>query len=286
LPRLDLSGAGFILYKNPPFQEEKMNINCSAGMGVLDTQKCLTCALDHPGCGFDYAVLKAMFGSSEQEQRRNEIHVTDLTGCIRKAWYDKTNTTAEYPHEMLTRWIGTKIHSAVEGSDELMDSELPVAYDGLVGKSDIVYKDGRIVDIKSTRWLMPAKVPYGSHVLQVNIYAYLLRKMGRQVTSLQIQYIDASGPSKCRKCRLPVRMYQGELRCPSCGQVVRGAHLGALLVDVDLLSDEEILERIQERKENLENALAMGIAPEKEPGYLCSYCAHLEKCGPSLMEGD
>jgi hypothetical protein len=122
--------------------------------------------------------------------------------------------------------------------------------------------------------------------LQVNIYAYLLRKMGREVAKLQIQYIDASGPTKCRACRLVVRKYEGEYRCPSCGKVIKNAHLGALLVDVPIMRDEEVLEHIQERKENLENAMAMGIAPEKEPGYLCGYCAHLEECGPSMMEGD
>ncbi len=262
-----------------------MNITCSAEKGVFDTEKCLACALSGGNtCGYDYAVLKNMFGDSEQEARRNEIHVTDLTGCIRKAWYDKTCILNEYPHEMLTRWIGTKIHSAVEGSDKFMDSELPVQWDSLFGKSDIVYKDGRIVDIKSTRWLMPAKVPYGSHVLQVNIYAFMLRKMGRDVSRLQIQYIDASGPTKCRACRLVARQYEGVYRCPSCGKELKNAHLGALLVEVPILRDDEVLERIQERKENLENAMAMGIAPEKEPGYLCSYCSHVDLCQPALTE--
>jgi CRISPR/Cas system-associated exonuclease Cas4 (RecB family) len=261
-----------------------MKITCSAEKGVLGTEKCLACALDNPPCGYDYAVLKNMFGDSQHEERMSTIHVTDLTGCIRKAWYEKTIETAEYPHEMLTRWIGTKIHSAVEGSDELMDSELPVVWDSLVGKSDIVYHDGRIVDLKSTRWMMPAKLPYGSHVLQVNIYAFMLRQMGREVTKLQIQYIDASGPTKCRACRLIVRKYDGEYRCPSCGKAVKNAHLGAMLVEIPIMRDEEVLERIQERKENLENAMAMGIAPEKEPGYLCAYCSHIDLCQPALTE--
>ena len=93
-----------------------MQITCSAEKGVLDTQKCLACSLagENP-CGYDYAVLENMFADSQHEARKNEIHVTDLTGCIRKAWYDKTQASAEYPHEMLTRWLGTKIHAAVEG---------------------------------------------------------------------------------------------------------------------------------------------------------------------------
>jgi len=261
-----------------------MNITCSAEKGVLDTEKCLVCALDTPPCGYDRAVLKNIFGDSQHEERKSTIHVTDLTGCIRKAWYEKTNPAPEYPHEALTRWLGTKIHGAIEGSDEFMDSELPVVWDTLVGKSDIVYKDGRIVDIKTSRWLIPSKLPYGSHVLQVNIYAFMLRKMGRDVSRLQIQYIDMSGPSKCRACRLAVRMYDGVYRCPSCGKEIKNAHLGAMLVDIPIMRDDEIMERISERKENLENAMAMGIAPQKEPGYLCSYCNSVEICGPALTE--
>jgi hypothetical protein len=28
----------------------------------------------------------------------------------------------------------------------------------------------------------------------------------------------------------------------------------------------------------------MDLAPEREPGYLCSYCSHYVKCRPELKE--
>ena len=262
-----------------------MQIQCSGGKGVMELDECYACALNHDNnCGYDYSLLKAIFGSSEKDERANEGHVTDLTGCLRRAWYDKTNPQPEYVHEILARWLGTATHMATEGSDERLESELPLSYDGLKGTADVVYKDGRVVDLKTSRWLYPQKLPYGSHELQVNIYAHMLRKQGREFNRLRIQYVDMSGPSKCRKCRVPVRMFDGELKCPSCFQYVSNAHLGAVLVDIPIWSDQDIEDLIRNRKDLLEGALAFGSPPEREAGYLCAYCSHREICNPDTTE--
>jgi CRISPR/Cas system-associated exonuclease Cas4 (RecB family) len=263
-----------------------MNIICSVGFGEMPVEACLKCAASHdrPPCGFDYALLKAMYASNQSSERASKIHVTDLTGCSRKAYLDKREPAAERPHEMLVRWLGSGMHGMVEDKDDLFDSELPVVHDGIVGRSDIVYKDGRLVDLKFTRWMYVNKLPYGSHALQVNIYGWMLRQMGRKIDRLQIQYIDASGPTKCRKCSLPVRMIDDELKCPKCFNAPKGAHLGVYLMDVPVLTDEEVKYHIQARKDNLEAALAMGMPPEREPGFLCNYCSHYSACQPELME--
>lgn len=185
---------------------------------------------------------------------------------------------------MLVRWMGSSFHSMVEADDPYFESELKVAHDGIIGRSDLVYKDGTLVDLKFTRWIYPHKLPYGSHALQVNVYAWMLRKMGREISRLQIQYIDASGPTKCRTHRLPVRMIDGKLTCPKCLLTLKGAHLGVVLVDIPLMTDEEVVDHIGKRKENLEAALQMGIPPEREPGFLCAYCSHYEQCLPELMD--
>lgn len=252
-----------------------MLINCSGGKGTIELSACLNCALNLENtCGYDYTLIREIMNDEVKESRRGEIHVTDLTGCLKRAYLDKVSPAPEYMHETLARWLGTNFHHAAEGSDDLMDSELPLSYNGIVGKADIVYKSGRVVDFKFTRWMYVNKLPYGSHSTQVNIYAYLLRKMGREVTSLAIQYVDASGPTKCRKCRVPVRMIGGELRCPKCEATPANAHLGAYLAEIPLMDNEEIESLIVERKETLEAALAMSMAPEMEPGFLCAYCGH------------
>jgi hypothetical protein len=257
-----------------------MNILCSANSVELSTEECLACALHtgRPPCGYDYALLKAIYASNEKDERANSIHVTDLTGCARRAYYDKRDPSPEYPHEMLVRWMGSGFHKMVEGSDGVLDCELPLNMAGIVGRSDLVYKDGRLVDLKFTRWMYVDKLPYGSHALQVNVYAWMLRMMGREVNRLQIQYIDASGPTKCRKCRVPVRYVDGVLTCPKCLTAPKGAHLGAFLTDIPMYSDEEVHRLIMTRKTNLEAALAMGMPPEADPGFLCAYCAHSSKC--------
>jgi len=262
-----------------------MKINCSGGKGVMELQDCFACALEGENiCGYDYALIKEMMSDQDKEERRNSIHVTDLTGCLRRAYYDKKEPAAEYIHETLARWLGTNFHHAAENQDELFDSELLLSHNGIVGRSDLVYKNGRIVDYKFVRWMYVDRLPYGSHALQLNIYGYMLRKQGRPVTRLQVQYVDASGPTKCKKCKVPVRMYEGELKCPNCFQYIPNAHLGAYLCDIPIMSDEEVEANILHRKEELEASLALGMPPAREPGYLCAYCAHAQKCCPDMDE--
>ena len=254
----------------------------------MDTSACLMCARsqsEQHTCGFDYPLLKSLFNNQEQENRKNEIHVTDLTGCLLKAYFDKTNPPSEYVHEKLTRWMGNAVHTYAETNDEYVESELPLAHMGIVGKADIVYKNGRVSDNKTTRWMYINKLPYSSHALQVNIYAWMLRGMGREVNQLQIQYIDMSGPTKCRACRVPVRKINGEVKCPKCLKTPGGAHLGAYLVNVDLMTDSEVEDRIIERKERLDASIKMGLAPAAEPGFLCDYCsASGNLCTPEVVE--
>jgi CRISPR/Cas system-associated exonuclease Cas4 (RecB family) len=239
---------------------------CSNGYGEVSVPECLDCALaGRNHCGMDYGLLKKIHEGSD----RSGVHVTDLTGCLLRAYWGKARPKPKYVHEMLVLAMGTAIHGFLEDSDEHMDCELPLEAMGVVGTADVVYKDGRIVDYKSTRWIYPDKLPYGSHTLQVNIYAHLLRRMGRQVKSLAIQYIDVSGPTKCRACKLA---------CPKCGNQPRGAHLGAVLVPVPMMSEWEIEKFIEDRRNILEMALEAGMPPEAEPSFLCDYCEYQEEC--------
>lgn len=263
-----------------------MTVLCAAGKGEMEIGACLSCALTsgQPPCGYDYVLLKSLLGDEEQEKRRGEVHVTDLTGCIRRAYYDKVEPSPEFVHDKLVRWLGTHVHAGAESEDGFFDSELPLAYDGIAGRADVVYKNGRLLDIKTTRWLKIHSVPYGSHALQVNVYAWMLRKMGRPVEKLQIQYIDLSGPSKCRGCKRTVQMIGGMLKCPECLRVLPDAHMGALLVDIPILTDEEVEAHILDRKKELEMSIALGSPPDKEPGFLCAYCAHYAKCQPDARD--
>jgi len=133
--------------------------------------------------------------------------------------------------------------------------------------------------LKSTRWLTPSKLPYGSHELQVNIYAEMLRQNGKDVRSAAIQYIDMSGPTKCRTCKV---MYvpngAGDLSCPKCGKSSNEAHTGAVLIEIPLRDPAEIQQLIEERRNKLLKALETGEMPDTEPSFLCEYCPFVEIC--------
>ncbi len=255
-------------------QQHSDTVLCSAGRGERKREECLACAKEgRQTCGFDFILLKAILDTRE----RTGIHVTDLTGCLRKSFFDKTTTAPEYVHAQMYRFMGTIAHGVLEqyGNDE---AELPVEALGITGKMD-VYRDGRIIDFKTARWLTPSKLPYGSHELQVNIYAEMLRQQGKVVTSAAIQYIDMSGPTKCKICK---SVYQpdelGMLTCPKCGRSYSDAHTGAVLVEIELRDNSEIRQLIEERRDVLLKALSDEIMPDAEPSFLCEYCPFVNLC--------
>jgi hypothetical protein len=251
---------------------------CAAGKGEMSAADCLACALKHSPrtwCGYDYALIKRLL----TDAHRTGIHVSDLTGCLKRAYLDKVDPQPQFVHEKLIVTLGTVAHSFLEGSDEHLTSEMDLEAMGVVGRADVIYKDGRLVDFKTTRWIYPNKLPYGSHAKQINIYAHLLRKMGHPVTSLAVQYIDMSGPTKCRKCRRAYRSdIQGNLSCPVCGGTTKNAHLGAVLIEIPMEPEEEIEEYIRWKSEELQVALETGIAPPVKPSFLCNYCDHVDGC--------
>jgi CRISPR/Cas system-associated exonuclease Cas4 (RecB family) len=254
---------------------EIVQINCSAGRGVMPKTDCLNCALAGANtCGYDYSLLVYLLNDPE----RTGIHVTDLTGCIRKAFYHRTREQVEFIHEMLVRKLGTAVHSKLERQDPNFVAELELDALGIVGRADVYYDNGRILDYKTTRWLTPSKLPYGSHIEQVNIYAALLREMGMPVTSAAIQYIDLSGPTKCKRCNRAYMPVDGILACPKCGASSGEAHLGAVIFEIQLYPHDEVVNKIIERRDALSTALESGNTPLAEEGFLCNYCPFTEIC--------
>lgn len=247
-------------------------------------EDCLACAeRAENDCGYDYALLEFMYN---QVQRRPRLHATDLVGCLLRSYWSKGDEQpAEYPHQMLMRSLGTITHGLLEGSDaEGAWTERTYEVNGVVGTVDKYYPDlNRIVDFKTTRWLKPSNLPYGSHEVQVNIYAYLMREHGHEVDEAYIQYIDLSGPTKCRQCKLPVVPKPDGLACPNCGYYPRGAHLGAVMFPADLMHPEEIKHFVEQRRDSLQLSLDMEDTPEAEPSFLCSYCKFLDQCREGLL---
>ncbi len=66
----------------------------------------------------------------------------------------------------------------------------------IVGTPDVIYPDrGLVVDYKTTA-MTPKKGPYPHHVLQVNIYRWLVQDYHR-INRLEIVYLDMKGTARC-----------------------------------------------------------------------------------------
>jgi len=250
---------------------------CSATNSVVSMDYCLSCALNQPApCGYDYALIKRVHKAL---QPREGIHVTDLVHCLRRAYYHRTQPVPERVSDVLYRVLGTATHSILEDEqDNNLITELPLEHAGLVGQIDAYYPEkGILVDSKTTRWLTLTKLPYGDHEMQVNLYRWLLHQNGFEVNRIFLHYIDLSGPSKCRRCKLPLVEQDGIFTCPVCGYVNPEGHHGAVMIEVMLKPLDEIDRFIRERKAILES----GEMPEAEPGYLCNYCQFNQICPDS-----
>jgi hypothetical protein len=145
------------------------------------------------------------------------------------------------------------------------------------------YITSGVVTHNTTRWLMKNKLPYGSHVRQLNVYAALLRAQGREVTSAAIQYIDLSGPTKCSSCKGPCEPDEGGVMvCTRCGKTLPNGHPGVAMVEVELEDDAIVAEWINTRRKLLEMALESNTSPDPDPSYLCDYCAFASRCAKEI----
>ena len=79
----------------------------------------------------------------EDENRRNELHLTDLTSeCPRKVWYEKRDPLPDDPEGVLRMWEGKAMH---EASPLLEYHELELEYDDVKTRID-EYGNGILIE--------------------------------------------------------------------------------------------------------------------------------------------
>lgn len=245
---------------------------CERTKQVTTLQACLKCATEGPGCHIPRGFILSLIN----ENGREGIHVTDITGCLRKGFYKRT----EEPRATLlsayaVRLYGTVIHDAFAKHDEEANTKLVLDFGDvqIVGTADAVY-DGTIEDIKTTRWLQPYMLPYGNHLKQILYYAVMLWKSGKPVHKGIIRYVDLSGPSKCRKCKVQHSLCQ-------CGAAIpKGAHNGFWAYTV-FWTERDFEIAYQEMNtvvHQLQTAIQMNLAPDGTPSWECRYCDFSGQC--------
>lgn len=196
--------------------------------------------------------LDEMFRQSlcEPGPSREGIHVTDLVGCIRQTYYNKTLKWPPNIQSLLRMRIGTEVHHIKSFPSEKYDDdgvfhEKTMEWEGITGTMDEFYR-GIIVDKKTTRSL--PMTPKDSHVQQVMYYKVLAEEgLGLPVTDGAICYIDVNNA------------------------VFRHLHV-PLPTNTDRIQAEMIT-----RRDTLLSALELGRPPEREPQW-CDTCPYGAIC--------
>lgn len=241
-------------------------------------------AKEHPEFPFSPSILLLI---AESMTERNGIHVTDLVSpCFRKSWLEKHVEYAVEPQEMMAMVMGTIVHSFLERGDGLkeLDIQVSVGEATILGRIDYFDPErGILEDYKTTRWIVPSKLPYGTHVEQVNVYAWMLKQNGYNPRRAFVRYIDLSGPSRCDRCRVNLISYEypGELLvCPSCQALysTKTHHLGVVQVEIPLWEESFCSSWVEKRLNQLMEVLASKQEPPVERTWLCIYCPFRKRC--------
>lgn len=136
------------------------------------------------------------------KERPDGISVTQLLGCPRKVFLEKTNDWFSSPIENWPALRGTLVHGLLEqtgGQRSEVEVRHERVYRGITisGQPDSVRVLGNgkrrlIRDWKSTNKLPYYDNAYSSHKLQTNIYRWLLQ-LDPRFTEIEIVYISMDG---------------------------------------------------------------------------------------------
>ena len=227
---------------------------------------------------------------SLKKTRYGLLHVTDLTKpCVRHTYYDKLKIhtqAATYDTTLLSYFFGGEgIHQLLDKASAEGEGETPLYYnfvddtpvtlfgkDGeltaevkkwgvaewlkiLIGESDAIYKVGdqeMLVDYKTIKSKgFKKKAASDDHVLQMSIYAYLMKKiMKKDITHGAVIYLD----------------YDDRFGKP-------------LIFSMPLASADVIHEMLLKKYEMIKSATETGVLPPREQTWLCDgYCKYASRC--------
>jgi len=187
----------------------------------------------------------------------NKYHVTTLTNCLAKAYFERTTPTNEPLSSAWAKLRGTMLHYIVRS---LGWSELPVKmqfklYDETItitGQIDAFEPEtATVYDLKTTRFAKwqaeKGHIPRENHITQVQCYATMLEQYGISVNRLVLVYADD-------KELTPKEVPLGNRR--------------QWMID---------------RATTLHQALTESRLPQPEPSGSCKYCAFADQCPAHLV---
>lgn len=151
--------------------------------------------------GLPFEVLTVIRGQVTKE-RPDGISVTQLLGCPRKVFLERTNDFYQHPMDNWPAARGTLVHALLEvasGDGAEVEVRYEKEYNGVTisGQPDSVRAVGTgkrklLRDWKSTNNLPKYDSAYSSHKLQVNLYRWLLG-LDPRFTEIEVVYISMDG---------------------------------------------------------------------------------------------
>jgi len=151
--------------------------------------------------GVPHEVLSLM-AQQVTKERPDGISVTQLLGCPRKVFLEKTTEFYEAPLSNWPAMRGTLVHAILEGQSgdgATVEERYEKQHRGVTisGQPDSVRAVGKgkkrlLRDWKSTNKLPQYDSAYSSHKLQVNIYRWLL-DLDPRLTEIEVVYISMDG---------------------------------------------------------------------------------------------
>jgi len=250
---------------------ERMRIVCERTGTAVPASECIECA--QTAACLPPAFIKAVLDHVAAD--RDGIHVSDVIGCLRRAYYSKTvEKEPGRPSDHIVTLLGTLVHEALDRFQTNGEMPLKVTSNGvtIVGRADC-FENGVLRDTKTTRWMKVERLPYGNHKDQVLLYAAMLREMGETVKRVFINYIDLSGPSRCPYCK----QYSRDCTCNRPHNGHNGFY--PYEVEFDKVALDEALDKAFVRAQLLQTALNTGQPPKRPARYwLCDYCDFSERC--------
>jgi len=205
--------------------------------------------------------LLAAYSFEEENDRRNEIHVSDLTNpCIRAVWYEKKRPLPPSPENALRMLEGKLLHKVqvIPGST----MEMAVEFEGVKGRVD-EYKDGVILEKKYVDFvpstLAEVQRYYGHYIEQVGFYAFMLVSTGHEFKQALLHF--AKRGEQNERGRYPFKTF-----------------------DVTSLID---LDKVEAEFYNRKTVIAAALKRDEPPevpanfspnSYPCSYCKYVAIC--------
>lgn len=233
----------------------------------------------------DLAPMPLIWNIMDNQQTRGKMISASMIGsCPRKAWLELKHDFY-LPLEDLywASFRGSLRHLALARYAEVhknfvIEKRFAAKVGGIEisGAVDAYDPQNRaLLDWKTCKFISPKNLPYGEHLLQVNIYRLLLEANNLPVDSISIVYMDSSGWAE-----VELSEDGGTIKYYEKGQR-KTASLNAFMKPAQKTA-EEIAPRVQV----LHQAFHNDIEPPAEPSFLCdlnnrekkSYCPVRHLC--------